>query len=119
MVQEDKSKIAFQDGSSGSHLRFLISKILYTFDLQVILLLQCKFQLKSHNGSGADVKNLFSRWPFWISNQQGFSYLYIYWSACCSIISFDLIHRVVCKMSKTDFQDATVVAILDFPLAQF
>ena len=56
MVQEDKSKIGFQDGHCGAHLGFLIGKILYTFDLQVILLLQCKFQLKSPNGSGADVK---------------------------------------------------------------
>ena len=29
MVQEDKLKIVFQDGSCGSHLRSLISKILY------------------------------------------------------------------------------------------
>ena len=50
------SKIGFQDGSYGGHLRFLISKILYTFDLQIILLLQCKFQLKLPNGSGADVQ---------------------------------------------------------------
>ena len=57
MVREDKSKISFQDGSCGGNLRPLISKIFYTFDLQVSLLLQCKFQLKSPNGSGADVKN--------------------------------------------------------------
>ena len=82
MVREDKSKISFQDGSCGGNLRPLISKILYTFDLQVSLLLQCtcKFQLKSPNGSGADVKNWFSRWwlwsPFWISIQHDFSYFY-------------------------------------------
>ena len=59
MIREDKSKIGFQDGSYGGHLGFLISKILYTFDLKAILLLQCKFQIKLPNGSGADVKICF------------------------------------------------------------
>ena len=65
MVWDDKLKIGFQDGGCGSHLGFLIGKILYTFDLQVILLLQCKFQLKLPSGSRADFKNLFSRWWLW------------------------------------------------------
>ena len=31
------SKTGFQDDSCGSHLKFLISKVLFAFDLQVIL----------------------------------------------------------------------------------
>ena len=45
------------------------------FDL--VVLLQCKFQLKSPNGSGGEVKQWFVRWrlclPFWISNKHDFS----------------------------------------------
>ena len=40
MVREDKLNIVFQDGGCGGHLGFLIGKILYTFDLQFILLLR-------------------------------------------------------------------------------
>ena len=40
------SKTGFQDDSCGSHLKFLISKVLFAFDLQVILLLQCKFSIQ-------------------------------------------------------------------------
>ena len=46
--------------------------------------------------------------------QHDFSYLYIYWSACISVISFDLIRRVVCKeMSKIDFPIGTSFAVFD------
>ena len=113
------SKTGFQDDSCDSHLKFLISKVLFAFDLQVILLLQCKFQFKSPNGSEADVKIRSSIWwlwwPFWISIPYSFSYFYIYWLACCSIISFDLIGRVVCKeWSKTDFLISTILATCIF-----
>ena len=60
MVQEQTSKIDFQDGGCGGQFNF--------------------------------------------SNQHDFSYFYIYWSAYCSIINFDIIHRLDCKeMSKIDF----------------
>ena len=115
------SKTGFQDDSCGSHLRFLISKVLCAFDLQVILLLQCKFQLKPPNGSEADVKIRSSIWwlwwPFWISIPYVFSYFYIYWLACYSIISFNLIGRVVCEdWSKIHFLISTILAI--FQIAQ-
>ena len=41
-VQENKRKIAFQD---GSHLGFQIGTILAIFDLQVTLMLPTKFQV--------------------------------------------------------------------------
>ena len=37
--------------------RFPIGTILVIFDQEVILLLQCKFQLKSPNGLGGEVKH--------------------------------------------------------------
>ena len=40
------SKTDFQDGDCGGHLGFPTGTILAIFDLEVILLLQCKFQLK-------------------------------------------------------------------------
>ena len=52
MVCEEKSQIDFQDGHCGGHLGVLIDIILAIFNLQVILLLQCEFQLKSPNGLG-------------------------------------------------------------------
>ena len=68
-------------------------------------------------------------WPFSISSQHEFSYFYIYWSACCSILSYDLIRRVVreeMSMSKIDFQDGrcghlrfligTILAIFDLEI---
>ena len=75
VVCEAMSKIDFQDCQCGGHLRFPMGTILIIFDLEVILLLLCKFQLKSPNGLG-EVKNWFSRWrlwwPFLISNWQDF-----------------------------------------------
>ena len=77
------SKIGFQDGSCGGHLRSLIKTILYTFDVKFILLLQPE----SPDDSGADVKNQFPRWclwfSFWDSIQYDFSYFYVNWLACC------------------------------------
>ena len=112
LIAQWMSKIRFQDGGYCRHPGFLISKLSYTctFDLQVILLLQCKSKLKSSKCSGADVKNQFSSWQllwlFWIFNQHDFSYFHMDWSACCSIISFKLIRRGVCKeISKIDFKD--------------
>ena len=52
MVCEEISKTGFQDGRCGSHLGFPIGTILPILDLEVILLLQCKFQLKWPNGLG-------------------------------------------------------------------
>ena len=43
--------------------------------------------------------------------------IYIYTSVCCYIVSFNLIHLVVCnKMSKTDFQDGHCGGPLGFPI---
>ena len=96
--------------------------MLYTFDLQIILWLQCKFQLNSPNGSGIDVKTRFSRWRlwwlFWISTEQWRPSVYIYWSVCPYIINFDLIRRVVCEeMSKIDFQDGRWGGHLGFSIS--
>ena len=73
------SKTDFQDGSCGGHLGFPNGIILAIFDLEVILLVQCKFQLKSPNCLGGEVKNCFFLrgrlwWPFWISSWHDFSY---------------------------------------------
>ena len=77
VVFEEMLKIDFQDGHCGGHLGFPIGTILAIF----IFLLPCKFQLKSPNGLGEEVKNWFSRWwlwwPFWISSRQVFCFLFI------------------------------------------
>ena len=73
-----KRKIDFQDGSHGSHLGFLIIRILAIFNLQVTLILPTMFQVNCPFGSGEEAKNRFSRWrpqqPSWISVQNDFSY---------------------------------------------
>ena len=56
-------EIDFQDGHSGGHLGLSIDTILAIFDLKVILLLQCKFQLKSAYGL-IEVKNWFSSYYY-------------------------------------------------------
>ena len=66
VVCEEMLKTHFQDGRSGSHLGLSIDTILATFDLEVILLLQCKFKLKSAYGLG-EVKNWFS--SYYINNK--------------------------------------------------
>ena len=53
---EKKFKITFQGGGNDGHLGFLIEKVLAILYLQVTLILLTKW------------------WPFWISNQNNFSY---------------------------------------------
>ena len=57
LVVCEMSKTNFQDGRCDGHLGFPINTILANFDPEVVLLLQSKFQLKSINGLGRDVKN--------------------------------------------------------------
>ena len=144
MVREDKSKIGFQDGSCGGHLRFLISKILYSFDLQVILLLQCNFHFKSPSGSGADIKlllhhkfllnslcglredvqNRFSIWRLWrpslISDQHNVS---SFQSRSRPVVTEQVLaqtdQRFVKSYRKLVFKMAAVAATLDFRLTKF
>ena len=72
---EEAKKKDFQDGHHGGHLGFPISTILAIFDLQVTLMLPTKFGVNWPFSSGDEVKNRFSRWqPFWISDQNDFSY---------------------------------------------
>ena len=52
VVCENISKTDFQDGGCGGHLGFKNHTILARFDLEVVLLLQSKFQFKSTQGLG-------------------------------------------------------------------
>ena len=52
LLSSSARKTLKQDGGCGGHLGFPIGKILAIFDLKVILLLECKFQLKLPNSSG-------------------------------------------------------------------
>ena len=67
-----------EDAKNGGHLGFPIRKILPIFNLQVTPMLPTKFPVNWPFGSGEEAKNRFSRWPpwgpFWISNQNDFSY---------------------------------------------
>ena len=78
------------------------------------------FQLKSPNGLDGKVKNWFSRWwlwhLFWISNCQDFwlFFIYMYNLTRCYIVRFNLICLVICKMSKTDFQNGSCGGHLGF-----
>ena len=84
--------------SSGGHLRFLISKILYTHGSNLIFKMVAVVAILDLHSTR-------------------FSFFYIYWSACCSIISLDLSGRVVCEeMSKTDFLNGTILAIFDLEI---
>ena len=53
-VQETKSKIDFQDGRYGSHLRFRIITIFATFDLPVAPIVSTKFLVSWLFGSGEE-----------------------------------------------------------------
>ena len=79
--QEKKRKIDFQDGGNGGQLGFLMGMILANFVLQVTPMLPLEFQANWPFGSGEEAKNRFSRWPpwrpYWISNQNDFTY---FWS---------------------------------------
>ena len=68
-VQEKRRKI--------DYLGFPLSTILAIFDLQVTPMLPSKFGVNWPFGSGEEVKNRFSRWLPWISDQHDFSYLAI------------------------------------------
>ena len=58
--------------------RFMISRILAIFDLQVTPMPPTKFRVNWPFGAGEDAKNSFSRWrpwwPSWISDRNNFSY---------------------------------------------
>ena len=78
IVQEKKRKVDFQDGGHGSHLGFPIGTCLAIFDLQVTLMLPCKFGVNWPFSTGEEAKHRFSRWlplrPSWISDLHDFSY---------------------------------------------
>ena len=122
-VSEKKQKKK-QDGGFGGRLGFPIGTILTIFDLEVILLLQCKFQLKSPYGSGGYVKNWFSRWhlwrPSWISNQQNFTY---FWSTSHFVATMQVSAQIArwfrSRRQKSIFNMVAVVTILDFHSTRF
>ena len=123
------SEIDFQDGSCGGHLGFLIGKLLFTIDKQVILQLQCiqvstqtaKWLWSRRQKSIFKMESVVAILDFQSNDSNHF---YIYWSECCSIISSNLICGVVCEISKIYFQDGhygghlgflivTILAIFD------
>ena len=73
LVQEKKFNIDFQD---GGYLGLPIRMILTIFDLKVPPILPCKFQVDYPFHS--EVHSRFSSWrlwwPYWISDQNKFSY---------------------------------------------
>ena len=79
MVQE-KFKLGFQDSRHGGHLGVTIGTglfTLFTFGVQVTLMLPTKLKVNCPFGSGDEVQNRFSRWPpwrsSWISDRNDFS----------------------------------------------
>ena len=112
VVCEEMSKIDFQDGRCGGHLGFPIGTILVIFDQEVILLLQCKFQLKSPKGLGGEVKkgSYCGHFGFPISIILANFYLYV------SLLLYRKFQLNLLKMSKTDFHDGGRDGYLRFPI---
>ena len=107
-IQEKKFKIDFQHGNCGGHLVFLIGAILAIFDLQIILMILTKFQVKWPFGLGEEAKIRFSRWPpwhpSWIFDRNFYSYVDLP-SPLCFLPSFKSTGlSVQKKKGKTDFQ---------------
>ena len=77
---QEKRKTDFQDGCHGSHLEYLIGRILAIFDLQVTPMSPMKFGANWPFGAGVEAKYRFSRWrPWWpsgILDQNNFSYIW-------------------------------------------
>ena len=81
-IQEKRFNIDFQDSNHGDHLGYQIRNILVTFDEQAKSILPMKFQVNWPFGSEEKFQNRFSTWLLgtqsWISNQNDFSYFFIY-----------------------------------------
>ena len=84
-------------------------------------MLNTKFVVNWLLGLGVEAKNRFSRWlpwrPSWISDQQDFSFFFIYKSPQCfleSLVSIGL--SVEEKKRKIDFQDGGHGGHLGFPI---
>ena len=94
-VQEKKIKIDFKHGSHGSLLGVPFGTILAIFGVQVTLMFPTKFQVNLPFGSGEEMKNRFSRWPpwrpFWISDQNDFSY---FWSTSHPNASYQVLSQL-------------------------
>ena len=110
LLVQEKQKIDFQDGCLGGHLRFPIGVILANFVLQVTQMLPTQLQVNWPFGSGEEAKNRFSTWPprqpSWISDQNDFSYFFIYKSPRCFLPSFNSIGLLVQEKKRTlGFQD--------------
>ena len=91
-VQEKKRNIYFQDGRNGGHLEFPIGTRLASYILQVTAMLSTKFWVNWPSGLAEEAKNRFSRWwplPSWISNRNDFSFLLIYKSPRCFLLSVE------------------------------
>ena len=92
-----------QYGGCDGLLGFWISIILAIFGLEVILLLQWNFQLKSPKGSGGCQKLVFKMTAvaaildFWSAK---FYVLLIYKSFCCYNVSFNSNHQMVQKQTS-------------------
>ena len=86
----------------------LIGIVLDTFDLEVILLLQCvstQIAQRCWRRSQKLVFKMVAMAAILDFQSAWFELFFIYTSSCCFIVSFNLIPHVVCKMSKTYFQD--------------
>ena len=94
LVQEKKFKTDFQDGHHGRNLGLPIATFRAIFNLEVTLMLPNKFRVNWPFSSEEEGKNKFSRWrPSWISDQNNFSYFYIYKSSLCFLPIFKKLKR--------------------------
>ena len=120
-VQEKKFKTDFQDGHMAAIWDFLSQRFELFFYLQVTLMLPTKFRVNWPFSSEEEGKDRFSRWPpSWISDWNDFSYFYIYKSSPCCLPIFKSIGPLVQEnKQKKGFQDAAMVAILDFRSKKF
>ena len=120
-VQEKKFKTDFQDGRHGRNLGFPIAIFWAIFDLQVTLMLPAKFRVNWPFSSEEEEKNRFSRWPpSWISDQNDFSYFYIYKSSRCFLPIFKPTGPLVQENKrKKEIQDGRYDSHLGFPIKQF
>ena len=75
----EKAKKDLHDGHHVGHHEFPLGTSFTIFDQQVTQMLPTKFQVNWSFGSGEEATNRFSKWrPPWISDQNDFSYFFIY-----------------------------------------